>query len=183
MPSQKKLDQKNKLETFFTDYPNFTLIKFEKTTHQNLETLRKELKKVGARIKVIKNTIFEKALSSASLKNKEIGTFSKKALPLKDNSALLGLPQNWSDGLNAFYRFIQKEKSLSFKLGILDKTVYLSEDLLKISNIPSREILMGKIIGSMKAPIANTVYAMKYNITKFVYILKEKSKKGGDTNG
>jgi len=171
MPSQKKLGQKGKIEAFLKDYPNFALIKFDKTTHQNLENLRKQLKTVSAKIKVVKNSIFEKALNSASLKEKKISDLRKKTLPLNDSTALLGLPENWSKGLNSFFQFIQKEKTLSFKAGILDKIVYLSDDLLKISQLPSREVLLGKIIGSMMLPVSKTVYAMKFNINKFVFVL------------
>ena len=43
--------------------PNILLVKIGKTTHQSLETLRKELRKSNSKIKVIKNTLFEKSIN------------------------------------------------------------------------------------------------------------------------
>ena len=53
---------------------------------------------------------------------------------------------------------------------------YNAEKALQIAQLPSREELLGKIIGSMKNPISKFVYALKFNTDKFVYILKAKSK-------
>ncbi len=180
MTSQKKLDQREKLVNFLRDFPNFALIKFDKTTHQNLETLRKQLKTADAQIKVVKNTIFEKALLAASLKQKEIGKLKEKILPLKDSTAIIGLSENWSKSLNAFSQFLQKEKTLSFKAGILDKISYLSDDLLKIAKLASKEVLFGKIIASFKSPVSRTVYSIKFSVTKLVLVLNAKAKGGED---
>ena len=178
MASLKKQQIKKEIETFLIDYPNLAIIKLDKTNHPTLEQLRKQLKTVGAKFKVVKNTIFQKALYQLASKNKQINSLKEKtAIFLKENTALLGLSENWSRGLNTFYQFIQKEKTLSFKIGILDKTLYLSNDLLKIAQLPAKEVLISKIIGSFKSPISRTVYVMKFNISKLTYILKAKSQK------
>ena len=59
---------------------------------------------------------------------------------------------------------------------MLDKNLYNSEKVVQIAQLPSREELLGKIIGSMKSPMSKFVYALKYNTNKFVYILNAKSK-------
>jgi len=160
--------------------PNFTLVKFEKTTHPTLEQLRRELKKNGAMFKVLKNTIFEKALNRLAVKNKELGALKEKIKPLRDNTAIVGFGEEWGRGLKAYFDFSQKEKTLTFKIGILDKEVYLANDLEKIAKLPAKDQLVAQLLSSLKSPIGKTVYAMKYNMNKLVYILSEKSKKGGE---
>lgn len=155
---------------------NFALIKFDKTTHQALETLRKVLKKEQSSFAVIKNTLFEKAINKLALQNKNLKELKKKFFPLKDTSALLTLGSDWSKGLNAFYQFVQKEKTLNFKFGILDNQGYDEVHLLEIAKLPGKDQLMAKIIGSMKSPMSKLVYALKYNTQKLVYILSAKSK-------
>lgn len=155
---------------------NFVLIKFKKTTHQSLEALRKELKKKGSTFSVIKNSLFEKAVNKLSLQNTMIKDLKKKFFPVKDTTALLLLGSDWSKGLNAFYQFIQKEKTLDFKFGLLDNQTYDATTLLAIAQLPGKDILMGKIVGSMKSPINKLVYTLKYNTNKFVYILGARSK-------
>ena len=158
---------------------NFVLIKFEKTTHQTLEALRKELRKQGSSFSIVKNTLFEKAINKLMLQNKSLKELKKKFFPLKDTSALLSLGSDWSKGLHSFYEFIQKEKTLDFKFGLLDHQNYDASALTQIAQLPGKDQLLAKIIWSMKTPASRLVYALKYNTQKFVFILNQKSK-GGD---
>ena len=156
---------------------NFALVKFEKTAHTSLEGLRRELKKNDATLKVMKNTLLEKALSKLSSKKNELKNFQKKALPIKENTGLLALKADWNKGLGAFYQYTKKDSTLSFKAAILDNEVYLTDDLNRIATLPSRPELIAKVIGGMKSPSSKLVYAMKFNMQKLVYVLSEKSKK------
>jgi len=159
---------------------NFALVRFDKTTHQSLESLRKILKKELSSFEVVKNTLFEKAVNKLALQNKKLKELKKKFFPLKETSALLSLGSDWSKGLSAFYQFAQKEKTLGFKFGILDNEGYNESNLTHIAQLPGKDVIMAKIIGSMKSPTAKLVYSLKYNTQKFVYILNQKSK-GGDS--
>jgi large subunit ribosomal protein L10 len=176
MVNQAKKNQVDSILQLLEKNPNFLLIKVGKTTHLSLESLRKELRKTDSKIKVIKNTLFEKSVNKISSKNKVFKDFKKQFFPLKETSALVTLGGQWHEGLKAFYLFSKKDSSLSFKLALLDNDLYNAEKSLQIAQLPSREELLGKIIGSMKSPINNFVYALKFNTNKFVYILKAKSK-------
>ncbi len=175
MVSQKKLEQVKKLSDVLNQKENFLLVKFEKTTHQALETLRKQLKKTNTSFKVIKNTLFEKAVNFNSQKNQLLTSLKKNFFPLKENSALVTFDKDWSEGLKVLFDFIKKDKTINFKFGILDKSVYQSAQLEQIAQLPGRNELLAKIIGSLKAPMNKLVYSLKYNTNKLVYILKEKS--------
>ena len=178
MASLKKQQTVDKIIKFFESYPNLTLLKFERTKHSTLEELRRSLKKSQAKLKVVKNSIFAKALEKAAAKNPKIKDFSAKIKTLLSaNTAIMGLSNDWSMGLNAFSKFSDKEKSLSFKAGILDGKIYLAEQMLAISKLPSKGELIAKIIGSLNAPISKTVYSIKFNTNKLVYVLKAKAAK------
>jgi large subunit ribosomal protein L10 len=176
MVNQAKKNQVESILQLLEKSPNFLLIKVGNTSHLSLESLRKELRKSDSRIKVIKNTLFEKSVKKIASKNDVFKELKKQFFPLKETSALVTLSDRWSDGLKAFYLFAKKDASLSFKLALLDKSLYNAEKALQIAQLPSREELLGKIIGSLKSPINHFVYALKFNTNKFVYILKTKSK-------
>ena len=95
---------------------------------------------------------------------------------MKEPSAVITFSKSWDKGLKAFYQFSKKEKTLGFKLGLVDNQIYSAEEIGRIAGLPSREELLGKIIGSMKSPMSKFIYALKYNTNKFVYILNAKSK-------
>jgi large subunit ribosomal protein L10 len=177
MPSQRKQNLLQSIVDFIDQNNNFTLVKFENTTHTQLENLRRHLKKSGAQFKVVKNTIFETALNKLATKNKKVAEFKQKSAPIKDNTALLGLGKDWSKALNAFHQFTEKEKTLTFKFGLLDNEIYPGEIILRIAKLPTKEQLIANITGSLKSPISKIVYSMKFNMNKLVYILNQKAKK------
>jgi len=155
---------------------DFALVKIDKTSHQNLEKLRRELRKVGGSVKVIKNTFFEKAINKLTPKNKIYSQLKKKFFPIHETSAMITFGDDWGQGLKAFSEFTKNDKTLSFKLSLLDDQIYDSATTTTISGLPSKDQLVGKIIGSMKSPMSKFVYALKYNTNKFVYVLQAKSK-------
>ncbi|MBI5127076.1 50S ribosomal protein L10 [Candidatus Roizmanbacteria bacterium] len=176
MVSIQKKSQVDLINNLLKDRSNFLLIRIGKTTHQNLETLRKELKKTNSTFKVIKNTLFQKALNLSVKDQPLFKELKKKYFPLKYPSALITLGKDWSGGVKALYNFFQKEKSLSFKLALLDNTLYSDEETGKIAQLPGRDELIAKIISGFKSPTSKFVYSLKFNMNKFVYILQQKAK-------
>ncbi|EIA23320.1 50S ribosomal protein L10, partial [Candidatus Arthromitus sp. SFB-2] len=46
-------------------------------------------------------------------------------------------------------------KNFSFKVGVVESEYYDKEKLQKLANIPSKEILISKLLGSIKSPVLN----------------------------
>lgn len=177
MASLKKQNILESLSEFLKNNSNFTFIRFEKTTHSQLETLRKSLKKEGGTFKVVKNSLLEKAINRLTSEKKELKALKEKIMPLKNNTAIVSLGKDWSRNLKTFFDFSEKEKTLAFKVGILDDVIYMADEMTRIAKLPSKDQLYGQLIFSMKSPANKLVYAMKYNINKLVYVLT----RGGET--
>jgi len=119
--------------------------------------------------------LFEKAINKIAIKNEIYKNLKKQFLPLKETAGLVTLSEKWNEGLKAVYTFAKKDASLSLRMSLLDKTLYDSAKTIQMAELPSKEELLGKIIGSMKSPMSKFVYALKFNTNKLVYILKQKS--------
>ena len=156
--------------------PHFVLVKYEATTHKALEELRRELAKSGATLRVIKNTLFEKALARKANTDPAMQQFVSEVFPLKDQTAVLAMSDDYATPLSAFFKFTKNQPTLSFRAGVLDNTVYVSSDLQKIATLPSKEQLIAKLIGGLKSSPYKLTYAMKFNITKLTLVLKERAK-------
>ncbi|MEK7597701.1 MAG: 50S ribosomal protein L10 [Patescibacteria group bacterium] len=176
MVTQLKKNQVDSVLQLLEKNPNFLLVKMGKTTHKSLESLRRDLRKTGSQIKVIKNTLFEKSINKIALKKTIFHDLKKQFFPLKETTALVTLSNRWNEGLKALYLFSKKDSTLSFKLALLDENIYNAEKSIQIAQLPSREELLGTIIGSMKSPMSKFVYSLKFNTNKFVYILNAKSR-------
>ncbi|MBI2641946.1 50S ribosomal protein L10 [Candidatus Roizmanbacteria bacterium] len=177
MVSQQKQNLVKYLTDIFVTNKNFAFIKYDKTTHQALEKLRRDLKKSDSKLKVVKNSLLEKAIDKIGTKDPSFLEFKKKFFPLKDSTAVLALGSEWSSGLKSFYEFAQKDQSLEFRGGFIDKELYPKELLERISTLPSKKELTAKLIGQFQTPLVKLVYSMKFNVNTFVYILQQKSKK------
>ncbi|MBP9691697.1 50S ribosomal protein L10, partial [Candidatus Woesebacteria bacterium] len=86
MANVQKTDIVSSVEKSLQDSKNFALVQFDKTTHKDLEGLRRDLRKQDAEIKVIKNTLFEKAVNKLSQTQKEFQHIREAFFPLKDKS-------------------------------------------------------------------------------------------------
>lgn len=156
---------------------HFALVHFEQTTHQQLEELRNALLESSTQFKVIKNSLFEKAVHKLSQTDKDFTSISKSHFPIVEKSALLILADDYMEGLKKFYEASKTNETLTFKVGRVDSHVYGSAQLTKLAQLPGKEELMAKIIGSMKSPMVRTTRSMRSGAQKFVFILQQASQK------
>lgn len=56
--------------------------------------------------------------------------------------------------------FSEKSGKLSLKVGVVEKEFYDNEKIKRLAKIPSKEVLVSKLLGSIKAPLSNLVYVL-----------------------
>lgn len=56
--------------------------------------------------------------------------------------------------------FAKTNDKLVIKAGILEGKILDSNDVKAVANIPSKEVLIAKLLGSFKAPVSNFVYML-----------------------
>ena len=72
--------------------------------------------------------------------------------------------------------FIKKNKLddagvLTIKVGVVEGKVVTVDEVKAIAELPSREVLIAKLLGSMQAPISNTVGVMGAVLRSIVTVL------------
>ena len=109
--------------------------------------LRKKLREEGVDYKVYKNTMVRFAVQ---------GTDFEPIVPHLAGPTTVAISY---DDATAAARVISGEKKnmpiLEFKAAVIEKTLYDAKGVAAIANIPSRDILLGKLLGSIKSPIAS----------------------------
>lgn len=177
MVSQKKQKIVQGFEQSLNTVKNFVLLQFEKTTHQAFEELRADLKKSKATVTIVKNTLFERSLKRIRSTNKIYSQLYKDFFPLKGATAFISLSDDWGDALKTFLNFSQKNQTIKFRFGILDNQIYPSDILQEIASLPPKDELVAKLSFQFKTPITRFIFALKYNTSKLIYILQQKSKR------
>ncbi len=141
---------------YFVDYQGLT--------HQQLEEARRELGDNDAEIAVAKNTLINIALKD------------KKNIDVRDqlqgpNATLFA----FSDGTSVariLRDFNKKYELPKVKFGIFEGKVIDADGVMKIASLPTKEVLLSKLLGGMNAPISGFVYVLNANITKLAQVLK-----------
>jgi len=175
MPNTQKKDIVASVTNSISNEANFALVEFDKISHKEFEEMRRDLKKIGAKLQVIKNTLFEKAVNKISQSSDSFKKIREESFPLQNKSALLTFAEDWMNGLKKYQEFSKGNEHLLFKLGLIEKIPYNQEGLTKLSLLPSREELIAKFIGTIKNPMARTTRSLKSPLQKLVFVLSQRS--------
>lgn len=109
--------------------------------------LRKKLRESDVSYKVYKNTMIRFAVK---------GTEFEALVPhLEGPTALAVSKADATAPARILADFAKTADKLELKAGVVEGTYYDEKGIQVIATIPSREILLGRLLGSMQSPIAN----------------------------
>ena len=109
--------------------------------------LRKQLREAGVTYKVYKNTLIKRATE---------GTDFAALVPNLEGPTALAVSKTGATAPASILAvFAKKADKLEIKAGIVEGTYYDAKGMNVIATIPSREILLGKLLGSIQSPITN----------------------------
>lgn len=143
---------------------------YQGMTHKQLEELKKALAKVDAELTVTKNTLLKLAL-------KEKARDTRGTLDTSDTftfEAPTATLFAYSDAILPLKQLAKTIKSLKLpviKFGILEGKVLSDVEVLKLSTLPSREVLIAQLVGGLKSPIFGLHRALNWNRQKLVLTL------------
>lgn len=115
--------------------------------------LRKQLREANVIYKVYKNTYIKRAIAGT--------TFEGLAPELEGPTAIAISKEDACAPARIISKFAKNAPKIEIKCGIVEGTFYDKENIKAIADIPSREELLSRLLGSMKSPITNMVRVMK----------------------
>ncbi|MBI5206241.1 MAG: 50S ribosomal protein L10 [Candidatus Firestonebacteria bacterium] len=151
---QQKISGSN--SSVFTDYKGLSVA--------NITQLRTSLRKVGTEYKVYKNTL-------SSLAYKGLG-FNETEKLFKESTAIAFCKKDPSEMAKVLADFQKQNEIFKIKGGTLGNKVLSSNDIKVLASLPSKEVLIAKMLGSMNAPIVGLVNVLQGNIRNLCYALK-----------
>jgi len=147
---------------FFTDFSGLTV---EQATE-----LRREFRRAGIDYRVVKNTLIQKALESASGYDK---VFSSLVGPT-------GVAFAYDDPVapaKIIQKFAEKHKKLSLKTCVIEKQVYEGSKLAELAKLPTRAELMAFVVGSIQSPLAAVPTVLNAVLRDLASVVDEIGKK------
>ena len=126
--------------------------------------LRAKMREAGVKYMVAKNTFIRIAAKEAGIEGLDS--------VLEHNTALAFSAEDPVAPAKILNDFSKDHKALELKAGVLDGKVIAVEEVKALAELPSREELLAKLVGSMQAPISGLVNVLQGTIRNFVYTLE-----------
>lgn len=125
--------------------------------------LRRSLREVNAEMKVVKNTLAQRAVDGTVLDSLKVHFVGTTAVITSE-----GDPVGPAKALTKCVKDIEKFK---LKIGFLSGKLITQKEIESLSKLPSREEMIAKLMGSMNAPAQNLVNVMTALPRKLAYVL------------
>ena len=137
------------------------------TVAQDTE-LRRELREAGVSYHVVKNTMMRIAAKEAGLEGIDEHLEGTTAFAFSTEDAVA--PAKVICGFMKKNK-LEEAEILTVKVGVVEGKVISVDEVKALAALPSREELIAKLLGSMNAPISNTVNVLQGVIRNAVYVL------------
>lgn len=132
---------------YIKDAQGVVLVNYRGLTVEQDTQLRKQLREAGVTYKVYKNTMIRFAAKGTE--------FEALEPHLEGPTALAVSKEDATAPARVLAEFAKKADKLELKAGVVEGTYYDAKGIQVIATIPSREVLLGKLLGSIQSPIAN----------------------------
>lgn len=129
------------------------LVDYRGLTVEEDTRLRKALREAGVVYKVYKNTYLNFAFEGT--------VYADLSKHLEGPTAVAFGIEDATAPARVIAEFAKKAPKLEFKAGVVEGTYYDAQGLAKVATIPSREVLISKLLGSLQSPIANMARVLK----------------------
>lgn len=126
--------------------------------------LRRRLREAGCEIKVAKNTLFSLAAEQAGLDGLK---------PFLEGQMAIAFGTDPVAPARILSEFIRETKKMEIKAGVLEGQVIDVRGVKELADLPSREVLLTKVLGGMQAPLYGFASVLQGTLRNFVYALEE----------
>lgn len=142
------------------DAQSVVLVDYRGLTVEQDTKLRKNLREAGITYKVYKNTFMNFAFKGTQFEGLAPYLEGPNAVAISNDDA--------TAPARVLSEFAKTADKLEIKAGVVEGTLYDAKGMATIASIPSREVLISKLLGSLQSPVTN-----------FARVLNQLAEKGG----
>lgn len=165
MPTkEQKVQFVSEIKEKMQDAQVIILAEYRGITVDKITDLRSRLRNAGCEMKVAKNTLAKLAAKDVGIEGLDpyltgptVMTFSKED------------PVAAAKVLSEFAKEIKK--GLDIKGGVLEGKIVDKDQIKALADLPSREVLLAKVLGGMQAPMYGFASVLSANLRNLVYVL------------
>ena len=159
----------DKYKDILKNKSGYFLVNSDKADTLTVVDLKKKLKETNADYTVVKNTLFKVALQDTDQ--------PLETQDLEGPTAIIYFDEDPTVPAKLI-KEIQKEKEiLGAKGGVYEGEFLSEEKVMQLAEIPSREVLLSQLVGTINAPLTGFMNAITGNVKGLTVVLKGISEK------
>jgi large subunit ribosomal protein L10 len=128
-----------------------------------MRDLRTKLRGGGIDMVVVKNTLARRAAKAAG--------YEPLSAELVGPIAMLFAVEDVSAPARILNDYIKANRKMVIKAGLLEGQLIKADAVTELADLPSREVLLSRLLGAMQAPLGNLASVLQAPITKFARTL------------
>ena len=131
---------------------SIVLVNFSGISVEDDTKLRRELREAGVKYEVIKNSILRFAF-------KELG-YDALEEHLEGCTALASCDTDAVAPARILYNYAKKHENFQLMAGVVENRTVSAEELVDVAKLPTREVLIAIVLGTLQAPISGLARAL-----------------------
>jgi large subunit ribosomal protein L10 len=169
MPREKKVQIVDELQNVFSECSTGVLTDYRGLSTAEITELRRTLRKSDIKYRVVKNTLARFAAERAG-KEELVSLFEGPVAIAFGYGDIMEPAKVLAD-------YIRTSRiALSFKGGFFGDTVLTAGEVETLATLPSREVLLGKVLGGLQSPIVILISCLANPLRGFVGLLQARIK-------
>lgn len=157
------------LSELLQDTTNVFIVRFCDLEMELQENIRSQMRGNNSSLMIVKNSICKRAFCEYEWNDLVKFIDGPTALVLGDVNPI--------KVAKVLVDFSDENPSFIVKGGVLDGEICSQDRLSELAELPSKEVLLGKLTGSLASPIINFIYILDVQVKRMVYVLSQIKKK------
>ncbi len=163
MPQKWKVERINQLKEELKGFSNYLFTDYRGLNVEQMNALRNTLREKRAGYHVVKNRFIKRVFNDLGISTIDQFLINPTALAY------------FNEDISEIAKILidtAKDNTLQIKGGWTDGTILSFEDIENISELPSRQVLIGQTVGMLSSPMTRFVWLLSGLLSKFVRTLK-----------
>lgn len=169
MPTEIKSQTVKNLEKEARESKGLVVTSFKALKTVEFNEMRAKLRPHASEYKVVKNSLTKIALKNAGMETLANMLEGPTAIVVERGDAIAAM--------RAVFDFAKTHENLKVKGGVFEGKVLSGTELKAIASLPSREVLLAQLLGTLQAPMVNLVSVLQAPMRDLVGVLDQIAKK------
>jgi large subunit ribosomal protein L10 len=126
------------------------LVDYRGLTVEEVTELRSKFRAAGVEYKIYKNNLVKLAIKDTQFESLTNDLTGPNAIAFGMEDAVVPA--------KIIKEFAKSHKNLELKSGVVEGDYCNLDQMIQIADLPSKEVLIGRFLGSVKAPVSNFAY-------------------------